>query len=86
MTQKKKLDRLRQDLLRELDKVENPKMSNDKMRHDLDRIMLEGNTAFQQLRLRADALEEENKKLREALREVVDGHPTDNARAALEDK
>ena len=46
-------------------------MSADKMRHDLDRIMLEGNTAFQKLRLRADALEEENKRLREALLELV---------------
>ena len=43
-----------------------------KMRHELDRIMLEGNTEFQQLRLRADALEEENKRLREALQEAHD--------------
>jgi len=41
-----------------------------KMRHDLDRIMLEGNTVFQQLRLRADALDGENKRLLRALREA----------------
>lgn len=46
------------------------KMSD--MSDDLHRLMLEGNPVFQSLRLRAEALEEENRMLLQALEAMND--------------